>query len=122
MFRQNVPKVNKGGRPTGTTLSRKRCDPFQEIDDKKVVLRLLAGKFEKKDLDAYYKTDWFIKLKIFATEVYGSCVLCNTDKNLQLHHRHYKSLFDENISKDLTMLCAKHHNSFHRSRGGGRRR
>jgi len=46
MFRQNVPKVNKGGRPTGTTLSRNRCDPFLEIDAKKVVLRLLAGKFE----------------------------------------------------------------------------
>jgi len=109
-----VSRSYGGGKP----FKRYACDPFAQGLDKKVVLRLLSGRFEKPDLDKYHTTDWFDSLRTFCIEYYKSCVLCGTDKNLQLHHRVYRHLFDESIGEDVTILCARHHSSYHR---GGRR-
>lgn len=112
-----APRVSRsygGGKPH----SRYACDPFNQGLDKKVVMRLLSGKFTKPDLEKYHKTDWFSSLRDFCIEYYKSCVMCGGEKSLQLHHRKYRRLFDESISEDVTILCARHHSAYHR---GGRR-
>ncbi len=37
------------------------------------------------------------------------CYFCGKKKNLHLHHKTYKRLFNENYKTDLFFLCAKHH-------------
>lgn len=45
-------------------------------------------------------------------EVDFRCQLCNSDRDLQLHHRTYERLGHEHMS-DLTVLCATCHTLFH---------
>ena len=39
---------------------------------------------------------------------YGSCVICGSVKELQVHHRHYNTLGKED-SHDVSILCDNHH-------------
>lgn len=45
----------------------------------------------------------------------GRCQVCNTNADLQVHHRTYERLRDE-LPEDLTVLCHACHEVFHRSR------
>ncbi len=44
------------------------------------------------------------------------CQVCNSDDQLEVHHRTYENLFDEKPS-DLTVLCAHCHGIFHAKLG-----
>ena len=46
----------------------------------------------------------------------GRCALCNSDKNLEAHHRTYERVGTE-LPDDLTALCADCHGTYHRWRG-----
>jgi len=93
-------------------------NPFKSGLARDVVLRLLTckNKPDPKDRAKYEKTEWFQELREKAIQLYKSCVLCGVKKNLQLHHRNYLRLFNEDLHEDVTILCARHHSSFHRKR------
>jgi hypothetical protein len=45
------------------------------------------------------------------------CALCNSDKNLEAHHRTYQRVGTE-LPDDLIALCADCHGTYHRWRAG----
>jgi len=107
----------------------KSCDPFNQGLQRQVVLRLLKGTHTLLDRKKYYTTPWFIGLKHFAIDYYGSCMLCDKGaildarrprqskkarEGLTVHHRHYRNLFSENISKDIGVICKVCHKRHHR--------
>ncbi len=83
---------------------RHTADPFSCGLDREVVLRLLAGRFDRRDLSAYYRTAHFRHLKALVIETYGSCVLCGCRyrKRPTAHHRRYRSLFKEDVLRDVS--------------------
>lgn len=42
------------------------------------------------------------------------CALCNSDKNLQVHHREYPEVLGQEEQEYLTVLCCHCHDLFHR--------
>lgn len=78
-----------------------------------------TGKFV--DSKAYNKYQKYIKSSIVwkekrlqALEYYqNQCCLCGSRFNLQVHHRHYKTLFKESMG-DLLVLCKYCHSNHHR--------
>ena len=93
-----------------------KTDPFACGLNKHTVLRLLAGKFAKRDLSRYYKTNHFMHLKADVIETYDSCVMCGSQyrKRLTAHHRTYKTLFRENVLKDVSCICQACHGKHHK--------
>jgi hypothetical protein len=71
-----------------------------------------------KDKSQYHKyllsPEWQRKrLECFA--IYGRCChLCQSTKEVHVHHRTYKNLMNENVEKELIPLCKKHHKSLHK--------
>ena len=47
----------------------------------------------------------------------GRCALCNSDKNVQAHHRTYERVGNEDPD-DLTALCDGCHDDYHKRRRG----
>ena len=82
-------------------------DPFGRGLPQDVVLRLLAGRFHKGDLTAYYRTEHFRRLREKVLDMFGSCVMCGCRhrKRLTVHYRHYKSLFREDVLRDVSCIC-----------------
>lgn len=105
--------------PTDTARapSSPACDPFAEDLPRPVVLRLLAGRFDLRDLAAYYETAHFRRLRERVIEVYGGCCLCGCRfrKRLTAHHRHYKTLFREDVLQDVSCICRGCHRRHHRN-------
>jgi phage terminase large subunit GpA-like protein len=56
-----------------------------------------------------YLTSWRWKFKRWRVlRRDKTCVVCNSKKILQVHHRHYKNIFSEKMS-DLVIVCHKCH-------------
>jgi len=61
----------------------------------------------------YLLTDeWKKKRKIILERANYRCQVCDSNKNLHVHHRTYENIYNENID-DLTLLCGKCHKQFH---------
>jgi 5-methylcytosine-specific restriction endonuclease McrA len=60
----------------------------------------------------YLKTEHMVIVKESATMILGSCVLCGSDIELQLHHRHYRTLGREQ-PRDVSLLCRDDHMRVH---------
>lgn len=61
----------------------------------------------------YLKSPQWAKKKRQAHKHYGGCcTICNETQGLQVHHRHYRTLFREKM-KDLDLLCAGCHSNHH---------
>lgn len=60
----------------------------------------------------YYKTEHWINRREEMLEESDGCEECNSHKNLQVHHKHYNSLFKEKDS-DLMVLCKNCHQELH---------
>ena len=92
-------------------------DPYGQGLPADVTTRLLAGRFHREDLDRYYLTPHFRRLREEVIEVYGGCCLCGCRFRLRLtaHHRHYRCLFREDVFKDVSCICRGCHGKFHRS-------
>lgn len=108
------------GGPGPATTPGGCADPFAEGLDRDTTLRLLSGRFQREDLDAYYRTGWFRQLREKVIETYGSCCLCSCRFRLRLtaHHRHYRTLFREDVLTDVSCICASCHGKHHRARRG----
>ena len=126
------PSIGPGARHVdlkpGSTGARP-CNPFSQGLDVKVVHRLLSGIHTAADRKKYYLTPWFRGLKRFAIDYYGSCIMCDRGaiidarrpgrakkarESLTVHHRHYRNMFNENIAKDIGVLCQPCHKRYHR--------
>ena len=90
--------------------------PFSQGLPRDMTLRLLTGGFKRRDLDRYYRTSHFQDLKARVIDSYRSCVLCGVrdQKRLTAHHRHYRSLFQEDVMKDVSCICRTCHRRHHR--------
>lgn len=63
----------------------------------------------------YQAREWFAICERVKERDGFRCVLCNSDKNLVVHHRTYKNFGNENL-EDLVTLCLGCHKIFHDNR------
>jgi len=62
---------------------------------------------------AYLKSENWKRKKRQATYWHGKrCVLCGR-KSIEIHHKTYRRLFEENARRDLAPLCRVHHQQMH---------
>lgn len=61
----------------------------------------------------YLKTPHWRAIRLLALKMYKSCVICNSKKKLDVHHRNYDHLFEEIITEDLIVLCNDCHGLYH---------
>jgi len=62
------------------------------------------------------KSDKWREKRELALDYYGNqCCDCGGKYNLQVHHRHYQSLYKEKMT-DLLVLCKDCHNKIHPTR------
>lgn len=67
----------------------------------------------------YLDSPQWAKKKRKARKFYGGkCCRCYTTRDLQVHHRHYRTLFREAM-KDLELLCGGCHSNEHEGRTPG---
>jgi 5-methylcytosine-specific restriction endonuclease McrA len=65
----------------------------------------------------YLISDVWKSLRSIVLERDGDkCVLCCSDKKLQIHHRQYPKTYGTESLSDLTTLCEECHNLFHQYR------
>jgi len=67
----------------------------------------------KSDYDKYLKSKAWQKLKQQAIDRDKCCRLCSSTKYLHVHHRKYSRFGSESVD-DLTTLCRKCHDMFHK--------
>lgn len=69
--------------------------------------------FRKLPYNEYLKTDHWKNIRQQAFTHYGAaCCLCNSKRQLNVHHRSYDNLGEEPMS-DLIVLCRNCHAKFH---------
>jgi 5-methylcytosine-specific restriction endonuclease McrA len=59
-------------------------------------------------------TTWQIKRNLALERARNRCQLCNSRKNLEVHHRKYPLILGNEPQEDLTVLCHRCHNLFTR--------
>ena len=73
----------------------------------------ITGKM-KSEYYAYLRSVQWKQKRQMAFDVYGKvCSLCNSRHDLEIHHRHYKNIFKEQI-EDLMVLCESCHKTYHK--------
>lgn len=67
------------------------------------------------DYKEYLKTEhWQEVRELKLQSVNYKCQICNSNKELNIHHRSYENLYDEqNHLEDLTVLCKECHGLYH---------
>ena len=66
-----------------------------------------------KNYNEYLKSDHWLETRREALQCYGDkCVVCDSRKNLNVHHKNYDTLWCENMI-DLVVLCDNCHKKFH---------
>lgn len=78
-------------------------------DDGNIETKKVWKKLYNDYLSSY---SWNIKRDILIKKYDGRCQLCNSNKNINIHHRTYENLGDEKFT-DLTVLCNSCHKKFH---------
>lgn len=62
----------------------------------------------------YLKTkEWQEKRKLAIKHYGGTCALCSKTDNLNVHHKSYENIFNEQVPRDLIVLCQLHHQLYH---------
>lgn len=65
-----------------------------------------------KEYDDYLKSEKWLNLRKSIIKRRKKCERCGYDQNLQVHHKHYKNIFNER-PQDLELLCARCHMKEH---------
>lgn len=53
-----------------------------------------------------------------AFNIHGKfCRKCSSVKNLEINHKNYRNIYDENVKEDLEVLCKKCHREYHGIKG-----
>lgn len=105
-------------------------DRIKKINDVRLLIEELYGKKKRKSKKKtkrskkevsdfkklyleYLKSDEWIQIRIDLYEQRGyKCERCSNTKSIQVHHKHYDNLFNEE-PKDLELLCARCHMDEH---------
>lgn len=67
----------------------------------------------KKKYQEYLKSPEWAAKRLMAFRTWGTtCQLCESSKNLQVHHRTYKNIFKE-LMEDLMIVCEACHKKIH---------
>lgn len=75
--------------------------------------------FDKsKYLKYLYSSTWKDKRREALRLAGYRCCVCGTTNNLNVHHKHYKTLYRENPAEDLLVVCRIHHRMEHGIRNG----
>lgn len=70
-------------------------------------------KEQQEDYHNYLKSpEWAVKRKIVLSVLGETCKLCGK-KATTIHHNTYRTLYKENLLKDLTVLCPDCHAWYH---------
>jgi len=70
---------------------------------------------KKEENLEYFKSETWRKKQQQVIELYETCVLCNgVGQPFHVHHRKYTNLGKEDVHTDLTLLCNKCYNNYHR--------
>jgi 5-methylcytosine-specific restriction endonuclease McrA len=95
-------------------LERKKKEEKQskKRPKKKVYTKKQKQKHKEK-YHRYLKSDAWKKIKIQVfTERGLECEKCYSTKGLQIHHKHYRNIFNEKL-EDLILLCSECHQKEH---------
>lgn len=65
-----------------------------------------------KEYNDYLKSDKWLSLRRSVIKSRKKCERCGYDQKLQVHHKHYKNIFNES-PHDLELLCARCHMKEH---------
>lgn len=60
-------------------------------------------------------SEWAEKRALVLKRDHFKCQICNSSKDLHVHHRSYKNLGNERETGDLITLCAECHALFHKN-------
>lgn len=73
------------------------------------------------DYDTFLDSDYWKKIRSRVIKKFKyACALCNSKKNIHVHHRTYENLGKENLNlEDLIVLCSECHAKFHNKLEGG---
>lgn len=73
-------------------------------------------KINKREYYDYLKTPQWKLFRQLALDTLGhECGKCGNKNELQVHHKHYRNIFQENI-KDVMILCASCHRMTHKKK------
>ncbi len=61
----------------------------------------------------YLRTEYWLNFRKEVRELRKVCEICGSTKNLNVHHRHYKSVGKETL-EDVYLLCQSHHKKLHK--------
>ena len=61
----------------------------------------------------YLKTEHWIKFRKEVRKLRKVCEICGSDKRLNVHHRHYRTVGRENFG-DIYLVCKYHHKKLHK--------
>lgn len=64
---------------------------------------------DKKLFKKYFRTDHWKMTRARKLNIHPICELCRFRKATQVHHARYSTLFNEDIDRDLTAVCARCH-------------
>lgn len=69
---------------------------------------------KKKYHEYLLSAEWKLKRKE-AFKIHGKhCRKCAAQKRLEVNHKHYRSIFNEDVLNDLEILCHFCHREYHR--------
>jgi 5-methylcytosine-specific restriction endonuclease McrA len=69
----------------------------------------------KQAYEAYISSNEWKVLRAYALERDGCrCRLCNSETNLEVHHRVYPERFEQDALDNLTTLCFDCHKAYHK--------
>lgn len=70
----------------------------------------------RKKYERYMKSpEWKLKREIVLSVLGETCKLCGRPAK-SIHHNNYDRLYEEDLLKDLTVLCNGCHKNFHKKR------
>lgn len=88
--------------------NKKKVNSLKQIRKSKQIQK---SKFKKKYY-AYLESDEWKQIRIEMLITYPKCQRCGSKKCLQVHHRTYENVFNEE-PEDLEVLCKKCHKQEH---------
>ncbi len=90
------------------------CFCYKYLDDEELKEEYIY-KYNKEDYKKYLQSSWWFITSEIIKNIYSKCVLCGSEKHLNVHHSNYEYIGCElNHIDSMAVLCGKCHNNFHK--------
>ena len=95
---------------------RIESDPYSQGLDRQVAVRLVCCTKapDTKDRQKYERTPHFQAMRDELIARYSTCVLCGKPGTVPHHRRYGNALFQEDLHRDVILLCVRCHRRHHR--------